>query len=43
MKTEKIRVIFADDHAIVRDGLRSLFKSDPQFVVMGKLPTVRKP
>ncbi|MFZ1081655.1 MAG: response regulator transcription factor [Candidatus Kryptoniota bacterium] len=36
MKTEKIRVIFADDHGIVRDGLRSLFKSDPEFVVLGE-------
>jgi len=36
MKTEKIKVIFADDHAIVRDGLRSLFKSDPEFIVMGE-------
>lgn len=36
MKTEKIRILFADDHAIVRDGLRSLFKSDPQFVITGE-------
>jgi DNA-binding NarL/FixJ family response regulator len=33
---EKIRIMFADDHAIVRDGLRSLFKSDPQFVIVGE-------
>lgn len=36
MKTEKIRVIFADDHGIVRDGLRALFKSDPEFVILGE-------
>ncbi len=33
---ERIRILFADDHAIVRDGLRSLFKSDAQFVVVGE-------
>jgi DNA-binding NarL/FixJ family response regulator len=36
MKIEKIKIVFADDHAIVRDGLRSLFKSDSQFVVVGE-------
>jgi len=36
MKTEKIRILFADDHAIVRDGLRSLFESDPQFMIVGE-------
>ncbi len=36
MKTEKIKILFADDHAIVRDGLRSLFKSDPQFIIVGE-------
>ncbi len=35
-RTDKIRILFADDHAIVRDGLRSLFKSDSQFVVVGE-------
>lgn len=33
---EKIKILFADDHAIVRDGLRSLFKSDPGFVIVGE-------
>lgn len=32
----KIKIVFADDHAIVRDGLRSLFKSDPQFLLLGE-------
>ncbi len=33
---EKIKILFADDHAIVRDGLRSLFKSDPGFSIVGE-------
>lgn len=33
---KKISLLFADDHAIVRDGLRSLFKSDPHVVVVGE-------
>jgi two-component system response regulator NreC len=35
-KMRKIRIIFADDHVIVRDGLRSLIKSDPQFSLVGE-------
>jgi DNA-binding NarL/FixJ family response regulator len=33
---KKIKILFADDHGIVRDGLRSLFKSDPEFVIVGE-------
>jgi DNA-binding NarL/FixJ family response regulator len=33
---KKIKILFADDHAIVRDGLRLLFKSDPQFNIVGE-------
>jgi len=33
---KKIKILFADDHGIVRDGLRSLFKSDPQFTIVGE-------
>jgi len=33
---DRIRIIFADDHVIVRDGLRSLFLSDPQFLLLGE-------
>jgi DNA-binding NarL/FixJ family response regulator len=33
---QKIKILFADDHAIVRDGLRSLFKSDPGFIIVGE-------
>ncbi|MBI5401790.1 MAG: response regulator transcription factor [Ignavibacteriae bacterium] len=28
--------MFADDHAIVKDGLRLLFKSEPQFIIVGE-------
>jgi len=35
---KKIKILFADDHAIVRDGLRLLFKSDPQFSIIGEAP-----
>ena len=35
-KMKKIKILFADDHGIVRDGLRSLFKSDPEFVIVGE-------
>lgn len=34
--SERIRILFADDHAIVRDGLRSLFKSEPKFAIVGE-------
>jgi DNA-binding NarL/FixJ family response regulator len=33
---KKIKILFADDHAIVRDGLRLLFKSDPLFTIVGE-------
>jgi DNA-binding NarL/FixJ family response regulator len=33
---KKIKILFADDHAIVRDGLRLLFKSDSQFSIVGE-------
>jgi len=33
---QKIKIVFADDHAIVRDGLRSLFKSDGRFDIAGE-------
>lgn len=33
---KKIKILFADDHAIVRDGLRLLFKSEPQFTIVGE-------
>jgi two-component system nitrate/nitrite response regulator NarL len=33
---EPIRIVIADDHAIFRDGLKSLFKSRPEFQVIGE-------
>jgi DNA-binding NarL/FixJ family response regulator len=35
---KKIRILFADDHAVVRSGLRSLFTSSPEFAVVGEAP-----
>ncbi len=31
-----IRVVIADDHAVVRDGLRALISADPEFSVVGE-------
>ncbi|HEY6193272.1 MAG TPA: response regulator transcription factor [Bacteroidota bacterium] len=31
----KIKVLFADDHGVVRSGLRALFRSSPEFTVVG--------
>jgi two-component system, NarL family, response regulator NreC len=31
-----IRVLIADDHAVIRTGLRALLKSDPELVVVGE-------
>ncbi|MBI2428636.1 MAG: response regulator transcription factor [Ignavibacteriales bacterium] len=33
---KKIRILLADDHSIVRSGLRSLFKTTREFVVVGE-------
>ena len=32
----KIRIVLADDHAIVRDGLRNVLNGDPLFEVVGE-------
>jgi DNA-binding NarL/FixJ family response regulator len=32
----KVTIVLADDHAIVRQGLRTLLESDPQFEVVGE-------
>jgi DNA-binding NarL/FixJ family response regulator len=34
--TPAIRVVIADDHALVRDGLRKLFELQQEFVVVGE-------
>ncbi len=36
MPSKKIRILLADDHSIVRNGLRSLFRTTRQFVVVGE-------
>ena len=33
---KKIRLLIADDHAIVRDGLRMVFKSEATFAIVGE-------
>jgi DNA-binding NarL/FixJ family response regulator len=35
-KTEPIRILIADDHPIVRDGLRRLLETEPDFQVVGQ-------
>lgn len=36
MASDKIKIFLADDHALVRAGLRMLLKSDPQLEVTGE-------
>ncbi|MGD2157972.1 MAG: response regulator transcription factor [Anaerolineales bacterium] len=33
---DKIRILIADDHTIVRDGIRSLFEDEPDLEVVGE-------
>src|ERR1051325_6462884 len=33
---EKIKIVFADDHSVVRSGLRALFQSSPEFTIAGE-------
>jgi DNA-binding NarL/FixJ family response regulator len=33
---KKIRIVIADDHRVVREGLRVLFKHDPGMIVVGE-------
>jgi two-component system response regulator NreC len=33
---DKIRILIADDHTIVRDGIRSLFEDEPDLEVIGE-------
>jgi len=35
-KLKKIKILFADDHSIVRNGLRSLFRGAPDFSIVGE-------
>lgn len=34
--TKKTKILFADDHSIVRNGLRSLFRGIPDFSIVGE-------
>ncbi|UBU12892.1 response regulator [Nonomuraea gerenzanensis] len=36
MAEQRIRLLIADDHPIVRDGLRGMFAGDPGFEVLGE-------
>jgi DNA-binding NarL/FixJ family response regulator len=33
---KKIKILIADDHSIIRSGLRMLFRSEPEFSVVGE-------
>jgi len=35
----KIRILLADDHAVLRSGLKLLLNSQDDFVVIGEAPT----
>ena len=37
-----IRILLADDHAVVRDGLRFLLEAQPDFTVVGDAPNGRE-
>jgi len=39
MMNEKIRILLADDHAVLRSGLKLLLNSQDNFVVVGEAPT----
>lgn len=39
---KKVRVVIADDHAIIRDGLRSLISSTKEFEVIGEAEDGRR-
>ncbi|HTK83127.1 MAG TPA: response regulator transcription factor [Bacteroidota bacterium] len=39
---KNVKILFADDHSIVRNGLRALFRSTPGFSVVGEAPDGEK-
>jgi DNA-binding NarL/FixJ family response regulator len=39
MSSEAIRVVVADDHTIVREGIRHVLEAEPGFVVVGEAST----
>jgi DNA-binding NarL/FixJ family response regulator len=42
MKTKKITVLLADDHAVVREGLRALLAIEPDIAVVGEAQSGRQ-
>ncbi|MEI9812180.1 MAG: response regulator transcription factor [Acidobacteriota bacterium] len=42
MQNKKIRVLLADDHAILRKGVRLLLNSQPDMEVVGEAKTGRE-
>ena len=36
MSSERIRIVLADDHTLLRDGIRSLLEDQPDMVVIGE-------
>ena len=40
---DRIRVLVADPHSFVRQGLRSILEPDPLFVVVGEAAPGRRP
>lgn len=40
MYSEPIGVLIADDHTVVRTGIRTVFEADPHFTIIGEAATV---
>jgi two-component system response regulator NreC len=39
---KKIRIVLAEDHTILREGLRALLSADPKFQIVGEAPDGRE-
>ena len=42
MMENKLRIVLAEDHTILREGLRALLSSDPNFEIIGEAPDGRE-
>ena len=42
MGAPTVRILIADDHEIVRSGLRTFVEANPRWVLLAKLPTARR-
>ena len=40
---KRIRIVLADDHVIVLDGLEQLFRLEPEFEVVARSTTAERP